>query len=74
MDAKFYTQMAALEERHWWFVARRRILTRLLTSLSLPCNAQILDAGCGTGGNLPMLAGFGQVYAMELDERAREHH
>ena len=26
MERKIYTRMAAIEDRHWWFVARRRIL------------------------------------------------
>ncbi len=55
--------MTALEDRHWWFVARRRILSEALTRcIDLPASADILDAGCGTGGNLPMLARFGRSH------------
>jgi len=71
MEAHLYPQMAALEHHHWWFVARRRIINHFLQRLSLPSSAQILEAGCGTGGNLAMLARYGQVYALEFDDQAR---
>ena len=35
-------------------------------------DAQILELGCGTGHNLAMLAGFGHVDGLELDDEARE--
>ena len=72
MDAHIYAEMAALEDNHWWFVARRKILDKLIATLPLPANAQILEAGCGTGGNLAMLAQYGQVYAMEANAQALE--
>ncbi len=64
--------MTAREDRHWWFVGRRRILTEVLTRcIDLPASADILEAGCGTGGNLPMLAQFGRVSAIEPNAEAR---
>lgn len=33
---------------------------------------RLLEAGCGTGGNLRMLSQFGQLDAFELDNEARE--
>lgn len=71
MDPKLYQQMAALEDKHWWFVARRKILDKVIAQLNLPDKAEIFEAGCGSGGNLAMLARHGQVYAMELDDVAR---
>lgn len=70
MDEHIYAEMAAVEQRHWWFSARRIILDKLISSLPLPEYAQILEAGCGTGGNLAMLARHGQVYGMETNEQA----
>lgn len=52
MEPKIYKKMAALEDSHWWFVARRRIIDTLITNLVLPDKAAIFEAGCGTGGNL----------------------
>lgn len=47
-----------LEATHWWFVARRRILRRLLAEV-LPPDPQttVIDVGCGTGANIASLAG-----------------
>ena len=71
MDTQMYQQMREVEDKHWWFVARRSILDKVINRLTLPEDAQIFEAGCGTGGNLAMLARHGQVYGMELDETAR---
>ena len=70
MDADLYQQMRDLEDRHWWFVGRRAIVRALLQKVGLVKDAKILDLGCGTGGNLAMLAEFGDVTAAELDEQA----
>jgi SAM-dependent methyltransferase len=48
MDPQLFAMFRALEERHWWFVARREILFALATSLA-PARASLLDIGCGTG-------------------------
>ncbi len=73
MDRQVYTQMAAVEDTHWWFVARRSIIKEILsTFVSIPKDAKILEAGCGTGGNLSLLAGFGEVSAFEPDTEARK--
>lgn len=68
MEERLFHQMAELEEIHWWFRGRRAILDHLLSRLPLPPDADILEAGCGTGGNLAMLSRYGAVHAMELDE------
>lgn len=72
MEPNIYTLMASLEENHWWFAARRAIAERIIEQLGLPPDASILDAGCGTGGNLAMLSRHGRVHAMELDDQARQ--
>ena len=48
---------ADIEQRHWWFVGRRRILCRLVAEV-LPASPEttIIDVGCGTGGNIAALA------------------
>jgi len=72
MQPEVHAEMAAVQQRHWWFCARRRILQRLIESLRLPPQARILDSGCGSGGNLAMLSRFGRLQAMEVDATARE--
>ena len=73
MERVVYDRMRALELTHWWFVARRAILTRLLGDLPLPPRARVLEAGCGVGGNLEMLRRFGEVEAMEPDAESRAY-
>lgn len=72
MDANVFREMAAIQSRHWWFVARSRILAAVVGKLSLQPKAKILEIGCGTGGNLAMLAKFGHLNAMEYDNDARD--
>ena len=62
MDRIVYDRMAAHDSTHWWYRARRDILADYLTRhAALPADARILEIGCGTGHNLPMLARFGRV-------------
>ena len=73
MDRIVYDRMAAHDSHHWWYRARRDILADYVTrEAKLPANARILEIGCGTGHNLPMLSQFGDVDAIEIDEAARD--
>ncbi|WP_082474667.1 class I SAM-dependent methyltransferase [Sphingomonas sp. Leaf343] len=73
MDRIVYDRMAAHDSTHWWYRARRDILADYLTRYGdVPAGARILEIGCGTGHNLPMLAKFGSVEAIEIDPAARE--
>ena len=72
MERVVYQQMAELDDRHWWYRARRKIIADLIRrEARLPAGADILEIGCGTGHNLAMLAGFGHVEGLELDDEAR---
>ncbi|WP_066778256.1 class I SAM-dependent methyltransferase [Sphingomonas sp. CCH5-D11] len=73
MDRRVYDRMAEHDSTHWWYRARRDILADFLTrEAALPQHARILEIGCGTGHNLPMLAQFGTVDAIEIDPAARD--
>jgi SAM-dependent methyltransferase len=72
MERVVYQQMAELDDRHWWYRARREIIAALIRrEARLPAKARILEIGCGTGHNLAMLGQFGRVDALELDDEAR---
>jgi 2-polyprenyl-3-methyl-5-hydroxy-6-metoxy-1,4-benzoquinol methylase len=72
MERIVYDRMAELDSRHWWYRARREILARVIeTRVKPPAGARILEIGCGTGHNLEMLARFGTVDAVEMDDAAR---
>jgi SAM-dependent methyltransferase len=73
MDSLEYEIMANQQINHWWYRGRREIVKTSIEKF-LPNNlATILEVGCGTGGNLSMLEDFGKVYAVEMDEFARQH-
>ncbi len=68
MERAVYQELAHLDESDWWwFVGRRAIIERTLRRHLVPSAAprRILDAGCGSGGNLPMLEQFGVVTGVE---------
>ncbi len=58
MDATQQKLHAEMEEKHWWFVGRRHIMTTLVNRLIPPDSGRlIVDVGCGTGGNIASLVG-----------------
>lgn len=72
MERIIFDRMAALDQTHWWYVARRAILAGLIArKIKPPKDAQILEIGCGTGHNFPVLTRFGSVDALEIDDAAR---
>ena len=73
MEQAAFHRMRELQDHHWWFEARRRILEGLISELKPPRGARILEVGCGPGGNLPMLSRFGEVTGLEPDAGARRH-
>lgn len=72
MERIVYDRMAEIDQLHWWYRARRDILSDLIErKIALPADARILEVGCGTGHNLDMLKRFGRVDAIEVDAAAR---
>lgn len=70
MERQAFALLARAEADHWWFRGRREFVAALLERLGLPPEANLLDAGCGSGGNLALLARFGRVYGFEYDHEA----
>jgi len=72
MERVVYEQMVEFDQRHWWYRARREVLAGLIRRIvQPPPNASLLEIGCGTGHNLAMLGEFGDVDALELDDKVR---
>lgn len=73
MQEHTYSIMYEVEERHWWFVGRRKILrsfvAAIATRLQKP-NLEMLDIGCGTGANLEMLSEFGVAQGVDVSTEA----
>jgi SAM-dependent methyltransferase len=72
MERVVYSHMADLDQRHWWYLGRRKVLASLIERFARPpANGRILEVGCGTGHNLAMLRTYAEVDAVELDESVR---
>lgn len=57
MQTHLFLLHADIEDRHWWFVGRRRIMRSLVQAVLPPSrNNQIVDVGCGTGANIASLS------------------
>jgi SAM-dependent methyltransferase len=68
MELEYELQTHRVEDRHWWYQGRRRVIERVIERLDLPAGARILDAGCGSGRNMVDLARHGAVTGVELSE------
>jgi 2-polyprenyl-3-methyl-5-hydroxy-6-metoxy-1,4-benzoquinol methylase len=68
MKKEMYSHIQHVEQNHWWYVARRKIIfdwvLQILAEYSAP---QVLDIGCGTGFNLEYLRANGYNQVMGLD-------
>ena len=73
MDKELYKQMSENEDKHWWFVGRRKIIESVLDKFyKKPASNKILEIGCGTGGNLSLLSKYGALTGIELYDEAIE--
>lgn len=72
LEAGYYREQFDIEDSHWWYVGRRRVLRSLLRGF-LPVDQphQALEIGCGGGGNLSLLSEFSsQLTAVEMEPAA----
>jgi SAM-dependent methyltransferase len=72
VDLELEQQTHDLEERHWWYRERRRMIEGVLDRAVLPAQCRILDAGCGSGRNMQLLARFGAVTGLEPAQQSAD--
>ena len=70
MNVAEYEAMYRVEDTLWWYVGMRRIVERVIGPALRAGGLRILDAGCGTGGNLAWLGRFGTAYGIDLSPHA----
>ena len=69
MDALLERTFEA-EQRHFWFRGFRRFVAPLIEQATAGrSNLRLLDAGSGTGANLPFLQRYGTAFGLELFQR-----
>lgn len=68
-DPRYFEPLFAAEERHFWFVARNKVICALARKiLGQRENASILEVGCGTGNVLQALeAEFPEAELVGMD-------
>jgi len=71
MDHVAYEYMADNEKAHWWFLGRRKFIQSQLERFKAP-NLNVLEVGCGTGGNIETLLSVGNFTAIEMNSYARQ--
>jgi len=71
MQSHHYPILYQVEDTHWWYVGRRRIIQSLVEKISTELKTErILDVGCGTGANLKMLAAYGKAEGVDISPQA----
>jgi SAM-dependent methyltransferase len=65
-----YREHYEVEDRHWWYRGRWAVVEALLSHADLPPRPRILDAGCGTGGNLKKFGKIGIASGVEPSAEA----
>jgi SAM-dependent methyltransferase len=73
MKEHTYPIMFRIEQSHWWYTGRRKILTSFVEDIChrvTDRRPRILDVGCGTGANLLMLSQYGDAEGVDISEDA----
>jgi SAM-dependent methyltransferase len=73
MKEHTYPIMFRIEQSHWWYTGRRKILASFLEDICRRVTdrrPRILDVGCGTGANLLMLSEYGDAEGVDVSEDA----
>ncbi|HXS01674.1 MAG TPA: methyltransferase domain-containing protein [Pyrinomonadaceae bacterium] len=73
MKEHTYPIMFRVEQSHWWYTGRRKILADFVEAICREVTdrrPRILDVGCGTGANLLMLSQYGDAEGVDVSEDA----
>ena len=75
MDPSVYIRHIKNENRHWWFSARREILSLIIEKKisKFGNKLNILDFGAGSGTNIEMLSSFGNVFVYEKNYETQKY-
>jgi SAM-dependent methyltransferase len=73
MEEPLYQQFYEIENDHWWFAARRKILIAYLRHrIDTSPRMKLLDVGCGTGAILAEASQYFDAYGLDASPQAVE--
>ena len=70
MEIMSYKIESDVEANHWWFVGRRKLLSRVIADLHIAPTARVLDVGTGTGTNIRLLKSLGYRNIVGIDNNS----
>lgn len=72
MNETYELKYHRIEEKYWWFIARRDMIFRLIKHLNIRKNSKILDIGCSGGRLIKCLGlkGFRNIYGIDISQKA----
>ncbi len=71
MKSEQFQVHVAVEDHHWWFVGRRKILLDIASALLSPSAERlVIDVGCGTGANAAAFARNYRCVGIDISQEA----
>lgn len=71
MKSEQFQVHVAVEDHHWWFVGRRKILLDIASALlSADADRLVIDVGCGTGANAAALSRNYRCVGIDVSQEA----
>jgi SAM-dependent methyltransferase len=73
MNKEYVQQYVQLEKEHWWFVARKKIIARVIEKYINTHTNLVLNVGAAGGASTEWLARYGEVTSVENDPYFLQH-
>jgi SAM-dependent methyltransferase len=70
MERDEYFRMYSLEQDFWWYKTLHELVDSTIRKFATEERIRILDAGCGTGRMLQIMAKFGEVVGIDFSDDA----
>jgi SAM-dependent methyltransferase len=71
METKEYKIVSEVQEDHWWWLGRQKIIEDLIQKkIPILNKLEIADVGCGYGANISMLKKYGHVTGLDTSKEA----
>ncbi|MBN1595269.1 class I SAM-dependent methyltransferase, partial [candidate division FCPU426 bacterium] len=74
MEKQIYHDLAKAGNRYWWNQGRQYLVKKLFAQFAggqqSTVKRRILDIGCAAGGTLYTLAGWGEVWGLDISPEA----